>query len=154
MVFDAAYRMTYPGKPEHSRRLASVKAELRAPRSRSQSLDTGLCASAGYSAIRGMSDFPGVAPAVCAIGRIATGKIGPTRNLLGEPLEGNECRVRSGELQTAAHRPIRAVCAAYGGSVALLVVPESALATKVARGLFRSRYGGQHTVISATPAMV
>jgi hypothetical protein len=29
---------------------------LRAPRSRSKSLDTGLCASAYYSAIRGMSD--------------------------------------------------------------------------------------------------
>jgi hypothetical protein len=36
---------------------ASVKAALRASRSRSQSLDTDLCASAYYSAIRGMSDF-------------------------------------------------------------------------------------------------
>src|SRR5208282_5266204 len=48
--------MTYPGQPKHSRGPASVKAALRAPRSRSKSLDTGLCASAYYSAIRGMSD--------------------------------------------------------------------------------------------------
>ena len=39
-------RMTCPGWAECSRGPASVKAALRAPRSRSKSLDTGLCASA------------------------------------------------------------------------------------------------------------
>jgi hypothetical protein len=51
--------------------MQSVKAALRAPRSRSQSLDTGLCASAYYSAIRGMSDSyfhePGSAPSRTAV---------------------------------------------------------------------------------------
>ena len=45
--------MTCPGQPEHSRGPARVKAALCAPRSRSKSSDTGLCASAYRSAIRG-----------------------------------------------------------------------------------------------------
>jgi len=49
-------KMTFPGSPQHSRGPSGVKAALCAPHSRSQSLDTGLPASAYSPNYPGMSD--------------------------------------------------------------------------------------------------